>query len=188
LSTLILLGIGLLSLSNCIGTVKFEPKDNFQPINIEDKVAKKFTLQVDKLAEILEKVHKIGVPVPIILKRVKSTENFVWEGEIPPDAEIIGYLVPEHNKIVAKIEQGKLMSEISELLVQRVQIEVETYNALIDYAKLQQVIIEHYRSLWINAETRVLELQHELTVQKIEDRAILGVVTAAGIVAVIILL
>lgn len=180
------LGIISLLLVNCaVNPPKFEPQDEFKPVDIEEKVAKKFTLRIDRLAEILEKVHKLKQPVPILLKRVGNSTEFNWDAEIPPDAEVIGYLVEEHNKIVAKIEQGRMMTEISALLVERIQVEVETYNALIEYAKLTQMTAERYRQLWINAENRVLQLESKMKQQRIEHKITLGIIGSALIAVVI---
>ena len=183
----VLVALALLGLiTSCAGPKPFQPNDNFQPINIEEKVAKKFNLNIGKLKVILEKVHKMGEPIPIYMERKGVTDQWIAEGEVPDDAHIIGYLVKEHNKIVAKIEQGNMMTDISELLLARVQIEVETYNALIEYCKLMQATAEQYRQLWINAETRVLELEHKLKWQRIENK-ITFLITAIGVIAILVL-
>lgn len=184
---MLILGVGVLT--SCAGAQKFEPPDEFKPIEVEERFTKPFKLRIDKLAEILEKVHKMDKPVPIYLVRKGNTSDFDWEGEIPDDAQIIGYLVKEHNKIVAKIEQGKMMTEIADLLVQRVQVEVELYNSMLELVKLQDVTVQRYRTLWINAENRVLQLEYELKQQRIEHKVTLGVVgTVAVAIAVILAL
>lgn len=165
---------------------QFVPNDNFNPISIEEKVAKKFNLRVDKLQNILQTVHKMEKPLPIFMSRQANTDTYKVEGDVPKDAKIVGYLVKEHNKIVAKFEQGNMMAEISELLVARIQIEVETYNALIEYCKLIQATAEQYRTLWINAENRVLQLEHELKWKRIEHKATL-VLTAIGLIVILAL-
>jgi hypothetical protein len=164
----------------------FTPNDEYNPISIEEKVAKKFNLRVDKLKNILETVHKMDKPMPIFLARQGTSNKFNFEGEVPKDAKIVGYLVKEHNKIVAKMEQGNMMAEISELLVARIQIEVETYNALIEYCKLLQATADMYRTLWINAENRVLQLEHKLKWQRIESKATIAL-TAIGLIVILAL-
>lgn len=182
-----LLGIGLLT--SCVGTPKdFKPPEEFRPIEVEDRFQRPFKLRVDKLKQILDKVHKMGEPVPIILMRKGQSTEFNWEGEVPEDAEVIGYLVEEHNKIVAKIEQGKMMSEIAELLVERVQVEVELYNAMLDVVKLQDITIQRYRTLWINAENRVLQMEYKLEKQRVEHKITLGVIGAIATGFAIVLL
>jgi len=182
---LLILGIGILT--SCAGPQKFEPQDEFKPIEVAERFNKPFNLRIDKLAEILEKVHKMNKPVPIYLVRKGNTHEFDWEGEVPEDAQIIGYLVKEHNKIVAKVEQGKMMTDIADLLVQRVQVEVELYNSMIELVKLQDVTIQRYRTLWINAENRVLQLQYELKQQRVESKVTLGVVGTIATALVILL-
>ena len=183
---MLILGIGILT--SCAGPQKFEPPDEFKPIEVEERFTKPFKLRIDKLAEILEKVHKMNKPVPIYLVRKGSTNEFNWEGEVPEDAQIIGYLVKEHNKIVAKIEQGKMMTEIADLVVQRVQVEVELYNSMLELVKLQDVTIQRYRTLWITAENRVLQLEYQLKEQRIEHKVTLGVIgTIAVVIAIAVL-
>lgn len=176
--------LGLLT-SSCAAP-QFVPNDNFNPVNIEEKVAKKFNLRIDKLQRILQTVHKMDKPLPIFMSRQGNSNAYKVEGKVPKDAKIVGYLVKEHNKIVAKFEQGNMMAEISELLVARIQIEVETYNALIDYVKLMQATAEQYRTLWIGAENRVLQLEHELKWKRIEHKATL-VLTAIGLIVLLAL-
>lgn len=177
-----LLGIGLLT--SCASSPKdFKPPDEFKPIEMKERFQRPFKLRIDKLKQILHKVHKMGEPVPIILIRKGQTTEFDWEGEVPEGAEVVGYLVEEHNKIVAKIEQGKMMAEISELLVQRVQVEVELYNAMLDVVKLQDITIQRYRSLWVNAENRVIQLEYKLEKMRIENKVTLGII---GTIAVVI--
>jgi hypothetical protein len=84
------------------------------------------------------------------------------------------------------MEQGNMMTEISELLVARIQIEVETYNALIEYCKLLQATADMYRTLWINAENRVLQLEHKLKWQRIESKMTIGL-TALGLIVILAL-
>jgi uncharacterized protein YhbP (UPF0306 family) len=177
--------LGLLVTTSCAPAV-FTPNDDYNPINIEEKVAKKFNLRIDKLKKILTTVHKMEKPMPIYLARQGSSNKFNFEGEVPKDAQIVGYLVKEHNKIVAKMEQGNMMTEISELLVARIQIEVETYNALIEYCKLLQATADMYRTLWINAENRVLQLEHKLKWQRIESKMTIGL-TALGLIVILAL-
>lgn len=181
---IVLATLGLLS-SGCAAP-QFIPNDDFNPVSIEEKVAKKFNLRVDKLRNILQTVHKMDKPLPIFMSRQANTDIYKVEGDVPKDAKIVGYIVKEHNKIVAKFEQGNMMAEISELLVARIQIEVETYNALIDYCKLMQATAEQYRTLWINAENRVLQLEHELKWKRIEHKATL-VLTAIGLIIILAL-
>lgn len=182
-----LLGIGLLT--SCSTPKEFKPPDEFKPIEMEERFQRPFKLRIDKLKQILHKVHKMNEPVPIILIRKGQTTEFDWEGEVPEDAEVVGYLVEEHNKIVAKIEQGKMMAEISELLVQRVQVEVELYNAMLDVVKLQDITIQRYRTLWVNAENRVIQLEYKLEKQRIENKVTLGVIgTIAVAIAIAIAL
>lgn len=182
ISVLVMLG---LLISGCAAP-QFVPNDDFNPVNIEEKVAKKFNLRVDKLKNILQTVHKMDKPLPIFMSRQANTDTYKVEGDVPKDAQIVGYIVKEHNKIVAKFEQGNMMAEISELLVARIQIEVETYNALIDYCRLMQATAEQYRTLWINAENRVLQLEHELKWKRIEHKATL-ILTAIGLIIILAL-
>jgi hypothetical protein len=184
-----LLIFGIIALASCAGPQKFEPPDEFKPFDIEQRNIKPFKLRVDKLAQILEKVHKMDKPVPIYLIRKGDTSGFDWEGELPEDAQVIGYLVKEHNKIVAKVQQGKMMTEIAELLVQRIQIEVELYNSMIELVKLQDVTIQRYRTLWINAENRVVQVEYKLKQQRVEHKVTLGVIgTIAAVIAVALVL
>jgi hypothetical protein len=177
---------------SCAKGAKFEPEDHFEEVNVEQQIAKKFTLRVDKLSVILEKVHKMKEPVPIILfRKDNNSPEFVPETldleNLPEGASIIGYLVEDNNKIVAKLQQGKMMTEIAELLVERVRIEVETYNALIEYTKLMQLTAKRYRSLWIAAEQRVNNLEADAQNKRLEYKAtIFG--TIASAIAVIVLL
>ena len=182
---LLILGIGILT--NCAGPQTFTPPDEFKPVDVQERFVKPFKLRIDKLAQILEKVHNMGKPIPIYLVRKGDTHEFNWEGDIPKDAQIIGYLTEEHNKIVAKIEQGKMMTDIADLLVQRVQVEVELYNTMLELVKLQDVTIQRYRTLWINAENRVLQLQYELKQQRLESKVTLGIVGTIATALVIIL-
>jgi len=81
------------------------------------------------------------------------------------------------------------MAEISELLVQRVQVEVELYNAMLDVVKLQDITIQRYRTLWVNAENRVIQLEYKLEKQRIENKVTLGVIgTIAVAIAIAIAL
>lgn len=148
----------------------FVPKDNFPEINIEEQIAKKFNLRVDKMRKYLETIHKMDEPVPIILVRKGNTKTFEWNGNIPEDGVLVGYLVKEHNKLVARIEHGNLMGDTAELLSQYIQIEVEMYNLLIDYCQLQHDLAKQYRAMWIDAENRRLIAEHELKIERWEHR------------------
>lgn len=161
----------------------FVPKDNFPELNIEEQVAKKFNLRVDKMKKYLETIHKMDKPVPIILVRDGKTKTFEFDGNVPEDAVIVGYLVKEHNKLVARIEHGNLMGDTAELLSMYIQIEVEMYNLLIDYAQLQHDLAKQYRAMWIDAENRRLIAEHELKIQRWEHKlTIVGGVL--GIIAI----
>lgn len=159
----------------------FVPKDNFPEINIEEQIAKKFNLRVDKMRQYLETIHKMDKPVPIILVRKGNTNTFEYDGSVPEDGVIVGYLVKEHNKLVARIEHGNLMGDTAELLAQYIQIEVEMYNLLIDYCQLQQDLAKTYRTMWIDAENRRLIAEHDLKIERWEHRltifgGVLGIV------------
>lgn len=159
----------------------FVPKDNFPELNIEEQVAKKFNLRVDKMKKYLETIHKMDKPVPIIMVREGKTKTFDWDGSIPEGGVVVGYLVKEHNKLAARIEHGNLMGDTAELLTQYIQIEVEMYNLLIDYAQLQHDLAKQYRAMWIDAENRRLVAEHELKIQRWEHKltivgGILGII------------
>jgi hypothetical protein len=82
-----------------------------------------------------------------------------------------------------------MMTEIAELLVQRIQIEVELYNSMIELVKLQDVTIQRYRTLWINAENRVVQVEYKLKQQRVEHKVTLGVIgTIAAVIAVALVL
>jgi len=160
---------------------KFVPQDNFPEVNIEEQIAKKFNLNVEKMRKYLETIHKMDKPVPIIMMRKGTTNTFEYDGNIPKDGILIGYLVKEHDKLVAKIEHGNLMAETAELLSQYIQVEVEMYNLLIDYCQLQHDLAKTYRTMWIDAENRRLLAEHDLRVERWEHRltifgGVLGIV------------
>lgn len=184
LKPLIMLGL-LVSLASCAAP-KFVPKDHFEDIDIEERVAKKFNLRVDKMRKYLETIHKIDKPVPIVMIRKGESHEFYLDKELPKDAVVVGYLVREHNKLVARIEHGNLMADTAELLADYIRIEVEMYNLMIDYAQLQHDLARHYRTMWIDAENRRLQAEHDAKIERWEHRlSIFGGIL--GIVAILTL-
>jgi len=143
--------------------IKYDPKEPQSLGRIES-----YTLELENL--------KIDKPIPIFLTR---------DGQLidAKNAEIIGYLIKEHNKITAKILQGNEYRKIIDLLVKKINVQIEIINSTREFVELEQVQKEAYRKLWIDSQNMVITLEHQRKWDDIIHKAT-TILMAIGMIAI----
>lgn len=146
--------VSLVFLSSCAAP-KFTPPQQFDDYKVDwDKIAQFHTIpSVKKMDEWIKKVHDAKPLNPKIIE---------YEGET-----YIAYTVDNHRELLKQLIHGRLGWAIAEDMKKQLETNQEVLKQVIALAKLVELKSEMYRSLWIDAENKYLQLEYQVKIDNI---------------------
>jgi len=124
----------------------------------------------DLLTEIEQR--KIEKPIPI-------------EMQTPDGKEVIGYLVKEHDKLVAKVRQGKEYHEVAKLYFEKLGIQTRLLNSMIDLLQLEQARGDTYYKIFVDTQNQLIKMERQKVIRDALG-TIVQIVTTILLVVVLI--
>jgi hypothetical protein len=125
------------------------------------------------------------IPKPEPIKPIFVDEDFK-ETEIA-NAKFVVLVPEEYAKVAALLKLAKAYKEIALEQGTLVNIYINNINSMKELVVLEQVKIEHYRSLWVDSENMFRQELYDHKVDNTINRGALGIITIGAIIALIAL-
>lgn len=141
---------------------RFEPPKHFDdaPIDFDAIVQMHTVPNVQKMDAWAEKIHKAAALNPVIIEKDGVT--------------YIAYTVEDHRELLKQLHHGRLGWSIAEDMKKQLVINQQVLQQVVLLAKIIDVKSQLYRGMWINAETKYMQLEYQVKIDNIIHKVSMG--------------
>lgn len=151
----------LVFLASC-AVAPYQPPPEFTDVPIDwDRIVQFHTIpNVEIMDQWAKKVHDAKPLEPIILEKDGQT--------------YIAYTVENHRELLKQLHHGRLGWSIAEDMRKQLEINQEVLRQVVLLAKIIEQKQQLYRSMWIDAKTQYLQLEHQVKIDNVIHKVTMG--------------